>query len=81
MLYMLSSLLFPRQAIDIEGPTIPAPAGFVSILDNPPNSNHIAIPIITVCVVVSAICYLARFFAKYLVKEFHVSDCKWLMLS
>ncbi|KAG4032253.1 hypothetical protein MFRU_007g01640 [Monilinia fructicola] len=74
MLYMLSSLVFPRQAINLEGPTIPAPTGSVSILDNPPNGNHIAIPIITVCVVVSAIFYLVRFYAKYLVEEFHVSD-------
>lgn len=76
MLYMLSSSVFPRQAINLEGPTIPAPTGSVSILDNPPNGNHIAIPIITVCVVVSAIFYLVRFYAKYLVEEFHVSDCR-----
>ncbi|KAL7619780.1 hypothetical protein AAE478_010322 [Parahypoxylon ruwenzoriense] len=58
----------PRAEISLDGPTIPAPDGSVSILDDPPNGNHIAIPVITVCVVVSVIFYSIRFYAKYLGK-------------
>lgn len=80
MLYIPSLTVLTRQELDLEGPTTPAPNGSISILDNPPNSNNIAIAIITVCVVFSAIFYLARFYAKYLVKEINVSDCKCLLV-
>lgn len=73
----LSSLVFPRAEINLDGPTSPPPAGTVPNLDNPPNGNHIAIPIITTCVVVTAISYVIRFYAKYLAKKVNVADCEF----
>ncbi|EEA23757.1 hypothetical protein TMatcc_006830 [Talaromyces marneffei ATCC 18224] len=70
----MSYTIFPRQTIDLNGPTIPPPGGSVSNLDNPPNGNHIAIPIITLCAVISAISYLIRFYAKYVMKKVNASD-------
>lgn len=75
-----SSFAFRRADINLDGPTIPAPPGYVSILDNPPNGNHIAIPIITLCVVLSAFSFLLRFYAKFLAKKFNVADCELLLL-
>ncbi|KAI0595290.1 hypothetical protein F4775DRAFT_569723 [Biscogniauxia sp. FL1348] len=69
-----SSSAFPRQAINLDGPTIPAPAGSVSNLDDPPNGNHVAIPVITVCVVLFVIFYAIRFYAKYLTKKLILAD-------
>ncbi|KAI0909668.1 hypothetical protein F4823DRAFT_593219 [Ustulina deusta] len=66
--------LYPRQGVDLNGPTIPAPDGYVSMLDNPPNSNYIAIPIITLCVVLAAISFVTRFYAKFLGKRLNVAD-------
>ncbi len=68
--------LYPRQGVDLNGPTIPAPDGYVSMLDNPPNSNYIAIPIITLCVVLAAISFVTRFYAKFLGKRLNVADCE-----
>ncbi|RYP52088.1 hypothetical protein DL768_002638 [Monosporascus sp. mg162] len=70
----VSSPAFPGAEISLDGPSIPAPAGSVSILDNPPNGNHIAIPVITVCVVLTAIFYVIRFYAKYLAKKINAAD-------
>lgn len=76
MPYTLPLSVFPRQAIDLNGPTIPPPSGSVSNFDNPPNGNHIAIPIITLCAIISAISYSIRFYAKYVMKKVNASDCK-----
>jgi hypothetical protein len=65
---------------DLNGPTIPPPPGSVSHLDNPPNFNYVAIPIITLCAVLSAISFLIRFYAKYLGKKINVADCELLLL-
>ncbi|KAI1419261.1 hypothetical protein F5Y12DRAFT_720941 [Xylaria sp. FL1777] len=73
MSYMSASLV-PRQGIDLDGPAIPAPEGYTSMLDNPPNSNYIAIPIITLCVVLAAISFVTRFYAKFLGKKLNVAD-------
>lgn len=78
MSYSLLSSLFPRQGIDLNGPTIPIPSGSVSNFDNPPNGNHIAIPIITLCAVISAISYSIRFYSKYIMKKVNTSDCESL---
>ncbi|TVY90019.1 hypothetical protein LAWI1_G003313 [Lachnellula willkommii] len=43
-------------------------------VDNAPNGNHIAIPIITICVIDSAIFYAIRFYAKYLGKQTNLAD-------
>lgn len=75
MPYNLFSTLFPRQGIDLDGPTIPPPSGSVSKFDHPPNGNHIAIPIITLCAVISAISYSIRFYAKCVMKKAAASDC------
>ncbi|KAI0508463.1 hypothetical protein F5B22DRAFT_397823 [Xylaria bambusicola] len=69
----LSSIL-SRQAPDLDGPSIPAPDGQIPQLDNPPNGNYIAIPFITVSVIVSALLFLIRFYAKYLSKRLTLSD-------
>lgn len=69
------SSLLARQALDLDGPSIPVPAGQTSELDNPPNGNHIAIPFISVAVVVSAILFLLRFYAKFLTKKLNLPDC------
>ncbi|KAK3987148.1 hypothetical protein QBC44DRAFT_332011 [Cladorrhinum sp. PSN332] len=60
--------------LSLDGPTIPPPAGSVSILDNPPNGNHIAIPVITICVILTAVFYMVRFYAKYLTEKIAVAD-------
>lgn len=77
---LLSSLL-PRQAIDLDGPTIPPPSGSVSDFDSPPNGNHIAIPLITLCAVISAISYSIRIYAKYVMKKLNTSDCESIRCS
>ncbi|GAW13744.1 hypothetical protein ANO14919_031330 [Xylariales sp. No.14919] len=58
----------------LNGPSIPAPDGYTSNVDNPPNGNHIAIPIITLCVVLSAIAFPTRFYAKYVGRKLNVAD-------
>ncbi|KAK5996636.1 hypothetical protein PT974_01973 [Cladobotryum mycophilum] len=40
----------------------------------PPNGNHIAIPIITLCVVITAISSGLRFYSKFLIKQFNIAD-------
>ncbi|KAI0403748.1 hypothetical protein F4802DRAFT_570006 [Xylaria palmicola] len=74
--FKMSALIsvLTRQALDLDGPSIPAPDGQTSQLDNPPNANYIAIPFITVSVVVSALLFLIRFYAKYLSKRLILSD-------
>ncbi|KAF3407071.1 hypothetical protein DPV78_001741 [Talaromyces pinophilus] len=47
--------------MDVNTRNIPPPSGSVSKFDHPPNGNHIAIPIITLCAVISAISYSMRF--------------------
>ncbi|KAK6066345.1 integral membrane protein [Seiridium cupressi] len=69
-----SSALLPRQAIDLNGPALAPPTGMVSQLDNPPNENHIAVPVISVCVAITAVFYFIRFYAKYLTKQINLSD-------
>jgi hypothetical protein len=81
MSYSLLSSLSPRQGIDPNGVTIPPPSGAVSNFDNPPNGNHIAIPIITLCAIISAISYSIRFYAKYVMKQVNASDCEFLFSS
>ncbi|KUJ10083.1 uncharacterized protein LY89DRAFT_689922 [Mollisia scopiformis] len=72
---MAMNMLFPRQeAIDFNGPTIPAPAGQVSNVINPPNGNKIALAIISICVIVSAVLYMMRLYAKILTKQINVGD-------
>ncbi|KAJ8121484.1 hypothetical protein ONZ43_g2077 [Nemania bipapillata] len=71
---MPASASLPRQVLDLEGPSIPAPPGQLSQLDSPPNGNHIAIPFITTSAVVSAVFYVIRFYAKYLGKKLNISD-------
>ncbi|KAK3326508.1 hypothetical protein B0H66DRAFT_551114 [Apodospora peruviana] len=59
---------------NLDGPTIPPPEGLVPTLDNPPNGNHAAIAIITICVILTAVCYPVRFYAKYLNEHIGVAD-------
>lgn len=75
------SSLFPRQAIDLDGPTIPPPSGSVSNFDSPPNGNHIAIPIIALCAGISAISYLIRFYAKCVMRKVNASDCESIVCA
>lgn len=80
MSYPFFSVL-PRQAISLDGPTIAPPEGSVPDFDNPPNGNSVAIAIITVCVVVSSMLFLLRFYAKFLTKKPNASDCGFTNLS
>ncbi|KAI0143000.1 hypothetical protein GGR57DRAFT_508335 [Xylariaceae sp. FL1272] len=66
--------LFSRQGLDLDGPSIPAPPGQTSQLDSPPNGNHVALPFISITVVLSAILFFIRFYAKWLIKKLTVSD-------
>lgn len=62
--------------LDLNGPSAIPPDGVVPILVNPPNGNHIAIPVMIVGTVLSALFYLIRFCAKYLSKKLNIADCK-----
>jgi hypothetical protein len=64
------------MSFDPNSPTIPSPNG-VYELDNPPNGNNIAIPVITLCAVLSGFFYLVRIYAKYATKKFNSADCEF----
>ncbi|UKZ46291.1 hypothetical protein TrVGV298_000492 [Trichoderma virens] len=50
--------------MDLNGPAIPAPPGEVSILDNPPNSNGLALGVqVGTCVVATA-CFMLRIYGR-----------------
>ncbi|KAI1328161.1 hypothetical protein F5Y16DRAFT_161048 [Xylariaceae sp. FL0255] len=63
-----------RQSYDLNGPSLPPPIGQVSNLDNPPNGNYFAVPLITFFTVISAIAFAGRFYAKWLVKKLNIAD-------
>jgi hypothetical protein len=63
------------MSLDLNGPTIPSPNG-VYHLNNPPNNNPAAIGVITLCVVLSSVFFLIRFYAKIVTKQFHTADCE-----
>ncbi|KAI0199440.1 hypothetical protein F4808DRAFT_432488 [Astrocystis sublimbata] len=58
----------------LNGLSIPPPDGYESNLDNPPNANYLVVPIITLCVVLSALAFAIRFYAKYVGKKLMVAD-------
>ncbi|PVH91991.1 hypothetical protein DM02DRAFT_663392 [Periconia macrospinosa] len=62
-----------QMAALLNGPTIPSPNGFYQ-LDDPPNGNHIAIPVTSICCVLSAMFFLVRFYAKISTKKYNSSD-------
>lgn len=61
----------------LNGPSIPPPDGYESNFDNPPNGNYFVVPIITLCVVLSAVAFAIRFYAKYVGRKLIVADCKF----
>ncbi|KFH44100.1 hypothetical protein ACRE_051670 [Hapsidospora chrysogenum ATCC 11550] len=76
---MSQSAMLARQAAapmvpDLEGPAGPPPPGVIPQLDDPPNGNHIAVPITAVCTVLVFILYMIRFYAKWHTKMFNVAD-------
>lgn len=78
MSFSPSSSLFARQEMpDLNGPALAPPDGIEPNLINPWNGNHIAVPVISICVVLTAILYLIRFYAKYLGKKLNVADCEY----
>lgn len=48
----------------LEGPAMPPPEGEVSIFDDPPNKNGLAIGVFTACNAVVVICLAIRLYAK-----------------
>lgn len=76
---IFSPLVFARQVLNLDGPALAPPAGQVPDFINPPNSNHTAIPVITVCTLLTALSYFARFYAKFLAKKITVSDCEFIL--
>lgn len=74
-----SPFIFVRQALNLDGPALAPPIGQVPNFINPPDSNHTAIPVITVCTVLTAFSYFARFYAKSLTKKITVSDCEFIV--
>jgi hypothetical protein len=83
---MSSSAMLARQAAapmvpDLEGPAGPPPPGVLPQLDDPPNGNHIAVPITAICVVLVFILYMIRFYAKWHTRMFNVADCKSMPVS
>ena len=78
---MSQSAMLARQAAGpmankLELPALEPPAGVIPQLDDPPNGNHIAVPITAVCTVLVFILYMIRFYAKWHTRMFNVADCK-----
>ncbi|ROW12542.1 hypothetical protein VMCG_00505 [Cytospora schulzeri] len=68
------SLIIPREALNLSGPSLQPPAGVQPQLDNPPNRNDVAVPVIVTCIVVSSVLILVRIYSKLISKEFHLRD-------
>ena len=49
----------------LEGPAMPPPEGEVSIFDDPPNQNGLAIGVFTACTAVVVICLAIRLYAQF----------------
>ncbi|KAK1254816.1 hypothetical protein MKX08_008811 [Trichoderma sp. CBMAI-0020] len=61
--------------MDLNGPAIPAPPGEVSILDNPPNSNGLALGVQIFTCVVATLCFALRIYGRVLlVKKFQAEE-------
>lgn len=59
----------------LEGPAMPPPDGEVSIFDDPPNQNGLAIGVFTACTAVVVICLAIRLYAKLgLMKKAQVQE-------
>ncbi|KAL6878973.1 hypothetical protein J3F83DRAFT_271058 [Trichoderma novae-zelandiae] len=55
--------------MSLEGPAIPAPPGEVSILDNPPNGNRLALGVqVGTCVIASA-CFFLRMYGRIIMSR------------
>lgn len=44
----------------LNGPLLPAPEGFTSQLDNPPNNNGLALAVLIICVIIPTISVIIR---------------------
>ncbi|KAI1112789.1 hypothetical protein F5Y14DRAFT_452634 [Nemania sp. NC0429] len=55
-------------------PGTPPPDGYESNFDNPSTGNYFAVPIITFCVVLSAVAIGVRFYAKFVERKLLVAD-------
>lgn len=64
--------------MDLNGPAIPAPPGEVSILDNPPNSNGLALGVQIFTCVVATLCFALRIYGRVLlVKKFQAEESEF----
>lgn len=45
-------------------PAMTAPDGVTANFDDPPNQNGLAIAVLTLCLVISSICVMLRFYAR-----------------
>jgi hypothetical protein len=59
---------------NLNGPSGPPPPGVVPQLENPPNGNHIAVPVMCVCTILIVILYSIRFWAKWQTKKLNKAD-------
>ncbi|KAL7937156.1 hypothetical protein V8C35DRAFT_216624 [Trichoderma chlorosporum] len=55
--------------MDLNGPAIPPPPGEVSILDNPPNGNQLALGVQVGTCAIATICYFLRIYARVIMSR------------
>ncbi|KAL5090984.1 hypothetical protein J3E68DRAFT_441961 [Trichoderma sp. SZMC 28012] len=55
--------------MDLNGPAIPPPAGEVSILDNPPNRNDLALGVQIGTCAIATICFFLRIYARVIISR------------
>lgn len=73
------SLSPAQQQKFLEGPGLTPPNGKFD-LDNPPNENSIGYAVVTVCLVVSALQFFLRLYARaFYLKKLSAPDCMSLM--
>ncbi|RFU73359.1 integral membrane pth11 [Trichoderma arundinaceum] len=61
--------------MDLNGPAIPPPPGEVSILDNPPNSNSLALGVQVFTCVFSTLCFLLRIYGRcFIMRKFQAEE-------
>jgi hypothetical protein len=68
--------------MDLDGPAIPPPAGEISILDNPPNSNGLALGVQIFTCVLATIFFALRTYGRIIIlKKFQAEESMFVMKS
>lgn len=66
-----------QQEAILNGPALAPPPGVIPNLDNPPNSNTLALAVGISCICVSTIAVVLGTYSKLrLMKNLHIEDCK-----